>query len=189
MTRTLTDLSWPRRTVRLSLRPASADDAAAVFAYRRLPEVSRWMTRLPDDEDRFAEYFTEHLGVTLVIERDGALIGDAMVRVQNAWAQAEVAERAVGTQAELGWCLRPDAWGQGYATEVVHELLAIAFDGLGVRRIEANCFADNVGSWRVMDKVGLRREGYFVAESLHRDGTWRDGISYALLAEEWRAQR
>lgn len=186
MTRTLTDLTWPRRTARLTLRPATADDAAPVFAYRRLPEVSAWMTRLPDDEDRFVAFFVENLGLTLAIERDGELVGDAMVRIQDAWAQAEVADRAVGTQAELGWCLRPDTWGQGLATEVVHELLAIAFDGLGVRRIEANCFADNVGSWRVMDKVGLRREGYFVAESLHRDGTWRDGISYALLADEWR---
>lgn len=124
MTRTLTDLTWPRRTARLTLRPASADDAAPVFAYRRLPEVSAWMTRLPDDEDRFVAFFVENLGLTLAIERDGELVGDAMVRIQDAWAQAEVADRAVGTQAELGWCLRPDAWGQALATEVVHELLA-----------------------------------------------------------------
>lgn len=156
-----------------------------MFAYRSLAEVGRWLTALPTDREEYVQAFAQRLDSTLVIEREHVVVGDLMVTVQNAWSQAEVAGEAIGTQAELGWCIAPEHKGQGYATEAVRELIVIAFD-LGVRRIEAVCFADNRASWRVMDKVGLRREGYFVQESLHRDGTWHDGISYALLLREWR---
>ncbi len=185
--RTLTELDWPRRTARLSLRPAVAGDAQAMYVYRSLPEVSRWMSRQPADPAAFAAFMGGHLDVQLVVELDGEVIGDAMIRVEDAWGQDEVAEHSVRTQAELGWCLAPVAWGQGYATEVAAELLAIAFDGLGVRRIHADCFADNVGSRRVMEKLGLRREAHLVGESLHRELGWLDSLSYALLANEWRA--
>ncbi len=185
--RTFADLDWPRRTTRLTLRPAAAGDASAMYAYRSLPEVSRWMSRQPTDPAAFAAFMGQHLDVQLVVERDGEVIGDAMIRVEDAWGQDEVAEGAVRAQAELGWCLAPAAWGQGYATELAGELLAIAFDGLGVRRIHADCFADNVGSRRVMEKLGLRPEAHLVAESLHRELGWVDSLSYALLADEWRA--
>ena len=50
----------------------------------------------------------------------------------------------------------------------------------------ANCFAANDASWRLMERVGMRRELYTVRESLHRSGEWLDGMGYALLADEWR---
>lgn len=107
-----------------------------------------------------------------------------MLTVEDAWSQAEVADQARNAQAEIGWCLAPAHQGKGLATEAVRELVAIAFE-LGVRRVQANCFAENAASRAVMERVGLRQEGYSVRESLHRDGTWRDGMSYAVLAEEW----
>ncbi|MDO5495946.1 MAG: GNAT family protein [bacterium] len=181
--------SLPRRTARLTLRALSPDDAASVFAYRSLPSVAEFMTAMPGDLEAFRAGFAEFQENNLAIELDGAVIGDAMVKRQNAWSQAEVTEQAVGAQAELGWCLAPGNEGRGFATEVAEELLSIAFEGLGVRRIEAGCFAENAASRRVMEKVGLRLEGVFLKESLHRDGTWRDGASYALLAEEWFGRR
>jgi RimJ/RimL family protein N-acetyltransferase len=51
--------------------------------------------------------------------------------------------------------------------------------------VTANCFADNVASWRLMERVGMRRELHAVRESLHRSGKWLDGLGYALLADEW----
>lgn len=58
------------------------------------------------------------------------------------------------------------------------------FADLGLRRVAANCFADNVASWRLMEHVGLRRETHSVGDSLHRDKGWLDGFGYALLADE-----
>ena len=68
----------------------------------------------------------------------------------------------------------------------MRELLRLCFTELGLRRVTANCFADNVASWRLMERVGMRREVSAVRESLHRSGAWLDSMGYALLAEEWR---
>ena len=68
----------------------------------------------------------------------------------------------------------------------MRELLRLCFDVLGVRRVVALAFADNAPSLRVMERVGMRRESLMVKESLHRELGWVDGVSYALLADEWR---
>ncbi len=75
--------------------------------------------------------------------------------------------------------------GRGFATEAVRAAVDVCFGPLGLRRVEANCFADNERSWRLMERIGMRREVHVLGESLHRDGTWRDGFGYALLATEW----
>ena len=108
-----------------------------------------------------------------------------MLRREDGWAQREVADQARGVQAELGWAFDPAYSGHGYATEAVRELLRYCFEELGLRRVTANCFLDNVSSWRLMERVGMRRELHAVRESLHRSGRWLDGAGYAILAEEW----
>ncbi|GAB2979058.1 MAG TPA: GNAT family protein [Actinotalea caeni] len=191
MPRTLDDVAFPLRTQRLTIRRARPEDAAAIWAYRRLEPVARFMTALPGPLEDFRTTFTEpdRLGRTLVVELvDGTLVGDLMVRVDDAWAQTEVAAQAAGTQAEIGWALDPAHQGHGYATEAVRELLRLCFDDLGLRRVVALCFAANEPSWRLMERVGMRRETHTVRESLHRSGEWMDGLGYAILAEEWRAR-
>ena len=181
--------SWPVRTARLTLRPAVADDLAATWEYRRLPEVSRWLTRAPATPEEYREQFLDpdRLSRTIVVELQGQVIGDLMLKVEDAWAQAEVAERARDTQAELGWVLHPEHAGHGYATEAVRALIDLAFDDMGLRRVTAGCFAANEASWRLMERVGMRRETVTVRESLHRSGEWLDGLGYALLADERRS--
>ncbi len=186
----LAGLPWPRRTERLVLRPAVEADLEALFAYRRLPEVHRWLTSAETVLDDFVERYTDpdRLAGVLVVEVAGAVVGDLMCRVENAWSQAEVTAAAEATQAELGWALAPWAVGRGLATEAVGELLRICFEELGVRRVEAACFAANEPSWRLMERLGMRRETHSLRESLHRSGEWMDGLAYGLLAEEWREQ-
>jgi RimJ/RimL family protein N-acetyltransferase len=188
MSTTLEAITWPVRTARLTIRVATAGDVEAVWRFRRLDEVSRWITRAPATVDEFRSQFddSDTLARTLVVECGGEVIGDLMLRVEDAWSQAEVADQARGVQAELGWVLHPDHAGQGYATEAVRELIRLCFEDLGLRRVVANCFAANDASWRLMERVGMRRELYSVRESLHRSGEWLDGMAYALLAEEWR---
>lgn len=186
----LLNLSWPVKTERLVIRPLVIEDVPAVFDYRRLPEVAQWMTAEPVALERFTETFPTRtrLGNTLVLEYDARLVGDLYVRVEDAWGQAEVADLVKDVQAEIGWCLRPEVQGLGLATEACRTLLEICFaakpDGLGLRRVYANCFADNVSSWRLMERLGMRREVYTRKESLHRSGVWLDAMSYGLLAEE-----
>jgi RimJ/RimL family protein N-acetyltransferase len=161
-----------------------------MWQYRRLDPVGMWMTEASKDLDAFVAQAIEdqRLRDTLVVEVDGKLVGDLMVRVESPWSQGEVKEQAANTQAELGWCFHPAVQGQGYGREAAAELIRIGFDELGLRRLTAQCFADNEPSWRIMERLGMRREAYYVKDSLHRSGAWMDGMLYALLADEWRAQ-
>jgi RimJ/RimL family protein N-acetyltransferase len=174
-------------TERLLLRPAGADDADPTWKYRRLESVGEWLTEIPDDLEAYRESFADpaRLAATVIVELDGNVIGDFMLRVEDAWAQAEVVDQARATQAELGWVLDPAYTGHGYAAEAVRGLLEYCFAALGVRRVVANCFLANDTSARLMERVGMRREGHAVAESLHRSGQWLDTVTYAVLAPEW----
>jgi len=178
-------------TARLSIRPATEDDLDATWAFRQIPDVAEWLSRLPTDRDGYAEQYLapNRLAKTLIVERDGEVIGDLMFAVEDAWSQAEVEDQAKGTQAEVGWVISPHHAGQGYATEGAAELLRISFDELGLRRVFAQCFADNVASYRVMERLGMRREERAVGESLHRTRGWIDSLRYAILEDEWRARR
>jgi RimJ/RimL family protein N-acetyltransferase len=191
VTKTLDAVDWPVRTERLLLRRATTADIEPTWLYRRQEAVSRWMTTVSTELDDYRAHFgkPDRLRKTLVFESDGAVIGDLMLAPEDAWAQAEVQELAKGVHAEIGWCIDPAYGGRGLATEAVLALIALAFDQLRLRRLTANCFADNEPSWRLMERVGMRREAYTVRDSLHRSGEWLDGMTYALLAEEWRATR
>ncbi|MEO2106364.1 MAG: GNAT family N-acetyltransferase [Actinomycetota bacterium] len=180
-------VSWPCRTARLSIRRATAADVDATWAFRQLEEVNRWLTRAPASVEEYRGAFVDpdRLVATLVVELDGLVIGDLMLRVEDAWGQAEVADRVAGVQAEIGWALHPDHVGHGYATEAVRELIRLCFEDLGLRRVTGSCFAANQASRRLMERVGMRREAHTVKDSLHRSGEWLDGMDYALLREEW----
>lgn len=185
--RPLSRLDWPRTTERLELRPALRGDADATWRFRRLESVSRWLTEAPDGLESYRTTFEDEdrLATTLVIQLDGRIIGDLMLRVEDAWSQKEVAAQAREVQAQLGWVLDPDFTGHGYTTEAVRELMRICFEELRVRRVVATCFADDIPSWRVMERVGMRRELHAVGDALHRSAGWSDTFSYAVLASEW----
>lgn len=191
----LADLSWPRRTERCVVRPVTLEDADALWSYWRLPEVVRWTgggdataaalhERLADPERR---------GRRLVVEHDGTVIGDLVLFPRDGWAQHPVKEQAVGVEAEIGWAFDPAYGGRGLATEAVGVMLdaclSPAPDGLGLRRVVASCFAANVPSYRLMERLGMRREALNRRDSLHAELGWLDGLSYAVLADEWRPTR
>jgi RimJ/RimL family protein N-acetyltransferase len=178
-------------TERLTLRPATADDAEPTWKFRRLESVNEWLTGCPADLDGYRELFSEpaRLATTVILtlghDTAAPIIGDLMLRREDAWAQREVADQARDVQAELGWVLDPGHTGHGYATEAVRELLRYCFQDLGVRRVTANCFLDNDTSRRLMERVGMRRELHAVSDSLHRSGRWLDTVGYAILQAEW----
>ena len=187
-------LERPLRTERLTLRAATADDAGPTWRYRRLDSVNEWLTGCPAELDGYRELFWEpaRLATTVVVtlghDAAGPVIGDFMLRREDAWAQLDVADQARDRQAELGWVLDPTYTGQGYATEAVRELLRYCFQDLSVHRVTANCFLDNDTSCRLMERVGMRREVHAVRESLHRSGEWLDTVGYALLDEEFEPE-
>lgn len=187
---------WPIRTERLRIRPLAPADVDVMWGWRRLPDVNRWLGLAPDTIEAFRERYLDpdRLAAMHLIELiadDGAAvpIGDLMIKVGDAWAQLEVAEQARGVEAELGWVLDPAHTGRGYATEAIRAVIDVCFGPLGLRRVHAGCFAHNEPSWRLMERLGMRREEFSRKTALHRSGEWLDGMNYGVLAEEWAALR
>ena len=162
-----------------------------MWEYRRLPEVGYWLRNTPRTLEEFRAKFdgTDRLSRSVVVELAGDVIGDLMINVTDGWAQTAVAGHAKDREAELGWCFDPRHGGSGYATEAVAAAIDICFDSLALRRITAKSFADNTASWRLMERLGMRCESRTVREFLHHSGAWLDAVGYALLADEWRAER
>lgn len=184
-------VTWPLRGPRVSLRPVTAADVGAAWAIYRLESVQEWITTASPDVEAFRAYFLDpaRMATTLAIEIDGPdgprMIGDVMLKVEDAWTQAEVRESGRRTQAELGWVLDPAHGGRGYATEAVRLAIDLCFGPLGLRRVHAGCFSANEPSWRLMERLGMRREEDSRETALHRSGRWMDGMNYAVLASEW----
>ena len=156
------------RTERLLLRPAWSEDAPALARIAGDPAVARNLTRLPSpytlaDAEAFIRSHEDRECPALLIFRrtHGApqLIGVIGLQPDRAG------------EHELGYWLARKYWGLGYATEAGRAILAMAREGLRLKRIEAGHFLDNPGSGRVLRKLGFRPTGEVVMRrSLARTG-------------------
>ena len=111
MPQDLSAVDWPVRTERLSIRPCTIDDLEATWRFRSAPGVGEWLNQAHDDRAEYEERFRdpERMALILVVEREGEIIGDQMLVIEDAWAQVEVADQARGVQAEIGWIIDPDS--------------------------------------------------------------------------------
>lgn len=93
--------------------------------------------------------------------------------------------------AMIGWLLIQSEWNKGYATEITRSLLDHCFQVLNVHRVYALCHPKNIGSWRVMEKCGMRREAYYIKKVKYSNGSdvhWEDELEYAILREEFEGK-
>jgi [ribosomal protein S5]-alanine N-acetyltransferase len=86
---------------------------------------------------------------------------------------------------EIWYLVQPESWGRGIATEAARRLLDLGFGELGLHRLWATCLPENPASARVLEKIGMRKEGFLV-ENLKIHGVWKSCFLYAMLAWEWR---
>lgn len=90
---------------------------------------------------------------------------------------------------ELGYIFNPAFQGKGYCTEACRIIRDYAFDGLHAHRLVAGCSPENPASWRVLEKIGMRREGIFLKNAFFRKGPdgvplWFNSWHYAMLSED-----
>ncbi len=85
---------------------------------------------------------------------------------------------------EIGWVFHPDFHGFGYASESALKVIEYGFNDLNLHRIIATCHSDNTRSWKMMERLGMRREGHF-KEAILRDEKWVDEYLYAILREDF----
>jgi RimJ/RimL family protein N-acetyltransferase len=174
--------SLPIATGPLVIRRVAPDDLHDLSEYCSDEEVARyqfWEPEMVSPAAILAEQGTVRLGdpgvpLMLAIVMNGKMIGDCQLTITSAEDQ----------QAEIGFALNPRHWGRGYATKAVVAALGFGFRGLGMHRICASVDVRNERSWRLMERVGMRREAHFLHDCLDR-GQWIDDYVYAMLAHEW----
>ncbi|MGX7757670.1 GNAT family N-acetyltransferase [Streptomyces angustmyceticus] len=181
---------YPIRTERLDLRPVTPDDLPAIHAYQRRPEVCRYLYWGPLDEAgsrasvaaKAARTTLRESGdllqLAVAVRESNTLVGD----VTFVWRSSE------HRQGGIGYVFHPDHAGHGYATEASRALLELGFEELHLHRIQAELDGRNTASARLLERLGMRREGH-LRENEFLDGEWADEVVYAMLAREWRAQR
>lgn len=173
-------------TQRLILRPFEDSDLEAFAAYRSDPEVARYQGwEAPYTLEQAAAFVAEMRETApgtpgawyqLAVERKGSpgLIGDCAF---------QLLARFPG-QAEIGVTLAREHQGQGYAAEALACLLDYLFGELHLHRVVAACDVENHASARLLERIGMRREGHFV-ENLWFKGAWGSEYLFALLHREW----
>ncbi|QAY66510.1 GNAT family N-acetyltransferase [Paenibacillus protaetiae] len=173
-------------TERLLIRNFQADDWEAVLAYTSDSEVMKYIPEGVFCEQNVRAFIYENSGgkaekFPVILKQDHTLIGHI---VFHKWS-------GNGTY-EIGWVFNPKYYSQGYASEAARAILQYGFEHLNAHRIIATCQPQNIASYRVMEKIGMRKEGHFKqcipAHFIKGNTEWWDEYFYAILAEEWKRQ-
>ena len=177
------------QTNRLVFREVSMDDVSNIHHLHSLPETDEFNT----------------LGIPTSIQDTAIIISDWLAG-QNAKPQSSYTfcldlpdtKEFIGLIAlnigkpkyqsgEVWYKVDPKYWGKGYATEALTILLDFGFNNLKLHRIEAGCAVENIASIKVLEKVGMTREG-MKRKKLPIRGEWKDNYFYAILDEDFCAK-
>ena len=131
-----------------------------------LEEVRDILRRLEEDYTVHEDFFQ------WAIREQGVCIGRMSLTVNR---------RHLG--GTVAYYLAERAWGKGYMTEALRRVIDFAFDGLGLNRVEADHFAENPASGRVMEKAGMTKEGY-ARQKYCKNGVFHDAVLYGILKED-----
>ncbi|QZY30597.1 GNAT family N-acetyltransferase [Nocardioides coralli] len=175
----------------VNLVPPTPALAEQVLGWRNDPEVLRWFLTQQVDAAELREWFTTYDGKDghlVVATIEDVAVGSASVRVSDGMGQSGHETEFVAREGWIAYTVDPAYAGRGVGTLLAEDALSNAFGRLGLRRVQAGCFADNVASWRVMEKLGMRREQHGIRDSFHAELGWVDGYTYAILAEEWASR-
>jgi RimJ/RimL family protein N-acetyltransferase len=170
----------------LIVRRIFGDDFPDLMAYWSDPEVSLYQFWGPHSAEQVAAMIDGQLGVmpgdpgvalVLAVEQESTVIGDCQITITS------VDDR----QGEIGFAFNPRYTGRGLATRAVAAVMGFGFMQLGLHRIVAGMDIRNDRSWRLAERVGMRREAHFRHDNVVR-GEWMDSFVYAILDDEWRGR-
>ncbi|WP_432407681.1 GNAT family N-acetyltransferase [Wukongibacter sp. M2B1] len=172
-------------TNRLILRELIETDIEAVHEYASDPVNSKYVpwgpNTLEETEDfvrLYIKYQNQRDRVDFelaVIEKcSGKLIGICGLHISD----------KENNGGWIGYCINKPYWGKGYGTEIAENLLKLGFRKFELHRIYATCHPSNVASERILQKIGMKKEGY-MRKDVRFKGGWRDSLLYAILEDEY----
>jgi len=172
------------RTERLELGPFADAEAAELQRLAGAPEIADTTLMIPHP------YLLAHAEQFIALQRDGVAEGHELIfaihRLADARLVGTVALREIDPvhlQAELGYWIGVPYWNQGYATEAARATVDVGFTRLGLNRIYAHHMARNPASGRVLERIGMQREG-ILRQRVRKWGRFEDVVIYSLLRED-----
>jgi RimJ/RimL family protein N-acetyltransferase len=168
------------KTERLRLRKAKLADADAIFReYAQDPEVTKyvsWRAHQNLEETR------EYVQMCLLAWDVGKAFHWVIESAEDKQVMGMIIARVNAEKWELGYVLARPHWRQGYMTEALKAIIAWALKQKEIHRVWAVCDVDNVASARVMEKIGMQREGILKRWSVHPNMSEepRDSFCYAI---------
>jgi RimJ/RimL family protein N-acetyltransferase len=173
-------------TERLILRRFAPDDGADLFEYLSDEETVKYepygVLTLAQAQIEAARRATDEAFWAVCQKETGRLIGNVYFCRQ----QPEQFKTW-----EIGYVFNRGFTGHGYAMEAVLRVMRFGFEELGAHRIEAHCNPENERSWKLLERVHMRREGHFQKKAFFKyDASgrplWHDAYAYGMLDEEWK---
>jgi len=175
-------------TQRLVLRPWTLGDAAALQELAGQREIADTTISIPHPctEENAREWIAEK--AQAFAERKGAGFGLELKETKQLIGAVGLREmRLEHGEAELGFWLGVLWWGKGYGTEAARAALRYGFAAIGLNRICAHHMVRNPASGRVLEKIGMKREG-LLRQHVRKWGVFEDVVLLAILREEWVRQ-
>lgn len=172
-------------TRRLILRPLTLEDAPIVQRLAGRREIADTTISIPHpySEEQARQWIA---GAADLFAKGKSVIFAVQLKREGSLAGA-IGLRDIDTehlQAELGYWVAVECWGQGYATEAAQAVLTFGFEQLGLNRIYAHHMVRNPSSGRVLVKLGMKEEGV-LRQRVRKWGRFEDVVLMALLREEW----
>lgn len=175
----------PLETDRLVLRRTVKSDIDEFFFIQLNPNIRRYLgtNRLGDDLEKNRKYFDEekynelnYYRWTIERKEDNKILGCIYLNIHDEKART----------AGINYWIREDAWGNGYTTEASRKILNFAFDTLNINRIESCGGKDNPGTYKVMEKIGLKYEGERKEGIFYYYGGLENLVLYGITKEEYK---
>jgi RimJ/RimL family protein N-acetyltransferase len=176
------------RTERLVLRGFTPTDAPRVRELAGERDIASTTLRVPHPyEDGMAEaWIATH--PRLLEEGTSLSLAILLAETDEFLGAVGLEINAENERAELGYWIGKPYWGNGYCTEAAWAVMRHAFEELRLNRIVAHHFARNPASGRVMEKLGMKREGC-LRRHIKKWGEFEDEVAYGLLREEFASSR
>ncbi len=163
---------------RLVIRKFTLDDLEAVHEYTSNPMVMKYIPEGVMTMKETNHFIRENLGCDA--EKFAVRLKEGNLLIGHIAFFKYFGDHTY----EIGWVFNPKYYNKGYATEAADAIIDYGFSKLKLHRIIATCQPENIPSYRIMEKVGMRREGYF-KKCIPYGTEWWDEYYYAILGEEW----
>ena len=167
-------------TPRLILRKLTVDDVEDVFAYSSDEKVTRFLRWGPHRTLEQTESYVRTVLEEYQEGRDGPWGIEHREAAKVVGAIHLMGISAQHRKAEIGFLLSRSYWGRGLMPEALASVLQYSFERIGLNRVEAFCILENRAGMRVLEKVGMEREGV-LRDYLVQKGAFQSFALYSRL--------